>query len=54
MVNSFMSSRYFPQPQIIIIDSNIVLALINNKSNWKVVSILTTIQKIEFLNAHNY
>ena len=31
-----MSSRYFLQPQIIIIDSNVVLALINDECNWKV------------------
>ena len=30
-----MNSRYFTQPLIIFIDSNIVLALINDKGNWK-------------------
>ena len=30
-----MNSRYYRQPQIIIIDSNIVLALITDKCNWK-------------------
>ena len=30
-----MNSRYFTQPLIIFIDSNIVLVLINDKGNWK-------------------
>ena len=31
-----MGSRHFPQLYIIIIGSNIVVALINHKGNWKV------------------
>ena len=58
MVNNFMASRYFPQLLIIIIDSTIVLALINNKCNWKVdssnITISTTVQKVESSDANNY
>ena len=31
-----MNSRYFPEPLIIFIDSNIVLALTKDKFKWKV------------------
>ena len=58
MVNNFMASRYFSQLLIIIIDSTIVLALINNKCNWKVdssnITISTTVQKVESSDANNY
>ena len=58
MVNNFMASRYFFQLLIIIIDSTIVLALINNKCNWKVdssnITISTTVQKVESSDANNY
>ena len=30
-----MNSWYFPRLQMIIIDSNVVLALVNHKCNWK-------------------
>ena len=33
---NFMNSRYFPELQIIIIGSNIVVALVNDKCNGKV------------------
>ena len=57
MVNNFMASRYFSQ-LLIIIDSTIVLALINNKCKWKVdssnITISTTVQKVESSDANNY
>ena len=35
MENNFMKSRYFSQRYMIIIGSSIVVALINDKCNWK-------------------